>query len=152
MYLNNRDSLKSNHPLELSSKSAVIKTGLEMMRRLYKSEEPVQIVEQFTMPTESSSLRDRLLTSIESVHAGVSQSRESGDTFKKEFDSYDRHQERGPLLEKFFDALCSVQPTSTQSERNFSLAAGIGTKKRTKMSSDKFHACCFLKSYFSNKN
>ena len=44
----------------------------------------------------------------------------------------------------------SVQPTSTQSERNFSLAGGVVTKTRTSLGDKEVDKLCFLKSYFQD--
>ena len=46
----------------------------------------------------------------------------------------------------------SVQPTSTQSERNFSLAGGVVTKTRTSLGDKEVDKLCFLKSYFLNRD
>jgi hypothetical protein len=148
LYLSNSDALKTEHPLLLASKASVVKTGLEMMRRLYTNKPAVASHEEIFVRSEEPNLQERLRMSVGSVQAGGSQTQEHGDIFKKEFDYYDRHGVRGPLLNKFYDAILSAQPTSTQSERNFSLAASIATKKRARMSSEKLNACCFLKSYF----
>jgi hypothetical protein len=40
---------------------------------------------------------------------------------KREFDYFERHSMKGPLMMKFYDALLSAQPTFTQPERNFLL-------------------------------
>lgn len=151
LYLSNPDALKSNHPLKLTSKTAAVKFGLEMMKRLFKDEEQTTRSDNTEATAVALSYQERLELAVGSVQAGTSQPQENASSFKKEFDFYDRHRVRGPLLDKLFDALCSAQPTSTQSERNFSLAAGIATKKRTRMSSEKLNACCFLKAYFMNK-
>lgn len=152
MYLSNHSSLKSDHPLQLSTKSAAVKLGIEMMNRLFKNND-----KQSTNPkpsaqvtTISSTIQDRLKNSIGSVQQ-VNQEAPVAENFKKLFDQYDRHHVRDPQLDQLFDALCSIQPTSTQSERNFSLAAGIATPKRSKLSSKKLNAICFLKSYFLNQ-
>ena len=134
LYLSNPESLKLQHPLPLSSKTQVIKYGIEMMRRLYPidNDEP-QVLPTANLP-ESSSLQEKLEKSVGSVRdSQSSQPQESFDRFKKEFDYFDRHHLHGPLLTKFFKAILSAQPTSTQSERKFSLAANIVTKKRSKM-------------------
>ena len=153
MYLSNCDALKSDHPLELATKTAVVRTGIEMMNRLYKNEITISkdTNQEISIEAPKSSLRERLKLSVGSVQQQSTQLQQVGDPFKKGFDNYDRHRIRSPLLNKFYDALCSVQPTSTQSERNFSLASGIATKIRAKLSSKKLNACCFLKSYFTNK-
>jgi hypothetical protein len=100
-------------------------------------------------------MQERLsLDEIESVKAGKSQhvGASVGDDVKKLFEQYDRQSIRGPQLDKFFDALCSTQPISTQSERNFFLAASVATLKRNRLSSEKLSAMMFLKCYFSNQN
>lgn len=100
---------------------------------------------------EKSSLQEKLEKSVGSVRdSQSSQLLESSDQYKKEFDYFDRHHVHGPFLTNFFSAILSAQPTSTQSERNFSLAASIITKKRSKLLSEKLNACFFLKSYFKN--
>ena len=38
LYLSNHNTLKSDHPLELTSKAAVVRFGIEMMRRLFENE------------------------------------------------------------------------------------------------------------------
>lgn len=154
LYLSNYDTLKSNHPLQMSSKSAAVKYGIKMMKRLFEQGEEQtssqQISTEEVTPT-SSTLQDRLKMSIGSVEEGNFQIQEtSADQFKKAFEQYDRHRVRGPKLDQLFDALCSIQPTSTQSERNFSLASSIATPKRSRISPEKLNAICFLKSYFKN--
>jgi hypothetical protein len=155
MYLSNHDSFKVDHPLERSTKAAAVKYGITMMKRLFDSDIEVTTSQQVSTPAcpkSATNLHERLKSSIGSVQDGYLQREEvTGDQIKKLFDQYDRHHVRGPQLDKFYDALCSIQPTSTQSERNFSLAASIATPKRSRMSSDKLNAVCFLKSYFMNQ-
>ena len=93
------------------------------------------------------SLQERLAFSIRSVQVDCSQTNEVGDPAKKEFDHFERHRICGPIFNKLFNALRSVQPTMTQKKRNFSLVAGIAMKTRSIMFSKKLNAICFLKSY-----
>lgn len=152
LYLHNRESLRPGHPMGLAMKSAVIKLGVEMMGRLYKNEVPV-IIQGDAQPTVAgSSLQERLKLSVGNMKAGASRPEAVGNAFKKEFDYFELHGIRGPLLNKFLEDLYSVQPTSTQSERNFSIAGAIATKKRSNISSKKLNASCFLHSYFINKD
>lgn len=159
MYLNNHESLKTDHPLKLKKKSAVVKFGIEMAKRLFEndvgntSNNQIDSFNSTDAASSSCSLQDRLQKSINSVsNQNTTTTIEVLDNYKKEFDSYDRHHFRGPILNKLYDAVCSVQPTSTQSERNFSMAAGVATKKRSKLSPEKLNAICFLKSYFKAQN
>lgn len=118
------------------------------MRRLFRTYQPAVAAQEISVQTENFSLHERLMMTVGSGKVGTSQTHEGGERFKNEFENFDRHRIRGPLLKKLYDALCTIQPTSTQRERNFSLAAGIATKIRNRISSEKLNAACFLKSYF----
>lgn len=93
-------------------------------------------------------MQERLYLANES--SNIEKYGSTSDDFKKLFERYDRHRIRGPELDKFFDALCSIQPASTHSECNFSLAAGVATLKRNRLS-EKLSAIMFLKNYFDNQ-
>lgn len=67
---------------------------------------------------------------------------------QKCFTNYDERRERGPLLEKLFTALCSIPPTSTQSERNFSLSGIFVSKLLTRFTQKHVDMFSFLKSQF----
>lgn len=154
LYLSNRDIQKNDHPLQLSSKVAAIKCGIEMMKRLFANEHTLTVNDSIQEEkSQSSSIYERLVMSVGSVKEGnLSRDKTATvDPFKKAFELYDRQHVRGPELNKLFDALLSIQPTSTQSERNFSLAAAVCTPKRSRLDSDKLNSICFLKSYFLNQ-
>jgi hypothetical protein len=84
-------------------------------------------------------MQERLSLTIGSEKDGRSQRVEAlvPDDLKKRLEQYDRQRIRGPQVGKFFDALCNMQPTSTQPKRNFS---------------GKLSAIMFLKCFFSNQN
>ena len=58
---------------------------------------------------------------------------------------------RSEQLEKLYNALLTIKPTSTASERVFSVAGFMKTKIRNRMSPDTLNALIFLKYYFLNK-
>lgn len=58
---------------------------------------------------------------------------------------------RSARLEKLFQALLSLKPTSTVCEQAFSVAASIKTKNRNKMSPKKLNVILWLKYFFTNK-
>lgn len=159
MYLNNHDLFKDGHSLEMSTKSAAVKLGIEIMNRIFPNIDEDESSQQILTPQSSHvsvslSMQERLKLAIGSARAGKSQhfGAPAKDDAKKLFEQYDRRRIRGPQLDKLFDALCSIQPTSTQSERNFSLAASVATLKRNRLSSEKLSAIMFLKCYFNNQN
>lgn len=153
LYLSNHDVFKNKHPLELTTKAAAVRFGIETFKRLFgDDEQPAQGNSSDESSQSSTTVHQRLKMSIGSVQEGNLQRQESLDPTKKIFDLYDRQQFRGPKLNQLFNALMTIQPTSTQSERNFSLAAGIATTKRLKLTAKKLNALSFLKSYFKNKN
>ena len=51
-------------------------------------------------------------------------------------------------LKKILDALMTIQPTSIESERVFSMSANFCTKKRSSLNDNSIDCLCFLKSYF----
>ena len=118
------------------------------MQRIRLSNTSDMIIQDNSTKSAEISIQDRLESNVGSVQLQTT-NKENGDLIEKEFDYYERHQIHGPLLTKLYDALLSVQPTSTQSERNFSLAASITTKKISRLSSEKLNASCFLKSFFT---
>jgi hypothetical protein len=71
--------------------------------------------------------------------------------YLKDFQQYERFKEKTPNLVKLYNALSNIQPTSTQSERNFSLSSRFVTKLRMRMLPQHVDALCFLKSYFLNQ-
>lgn len=70
---------------------------------------------------------------------------------KQELTSFEASGVLGSVLTKMLFSLETIQPTSTESERVFSCASNICTKKRTRLSDKSLNAICFLKSYFINK-
>lgn len=121
---------------------------MELLKRLSNDDENEQ---EQPLPTddcaeEDSNIYGRLKKSLREVNAEYSV--EHNDNWKKEFTMYDRFLKRSPKLDLLFDALNSIQPTSTQSERNFSMAAHFVSKLRTRLSDEHVDALSFLKSYF----
>lgn len=150
MFLNNPDSLK-DHPLELGTKTEIVQLGIDFARRLFPNEGQDRPTESISSPSSSSTLHERLNMSLGKLQSTATQPEERNDNYKNAFDNYDRTKVRGPLLDKLFHALQSAQPTSTQSERNFSLAATVVTPERSRISTQKMNATCFLKGYFQNQ-
>jgi len=70
------------------------------------------------------------------------------DSTKKELDSYEATGNQSQNLKNILESLKCIQPTSTESERVFSLAGNVVTVKRGSLSDKSVNAICFLKSLF----
>lgn len=53
-------------------------------------------------------------------------------------------------LQKLQSALSTIQPTSTQNERNFSIFGHFVSKRRTRLSDKSIDCLCVLKSHFKS--
>lgn len=69
-----------------------------------------------------------------------------------EISGYEKNNVLGGNLQKILSALKSIQPTSTESERTFSLAENTCTKKKGRLSDKSLNNIVFLKSYFKRKD
>lgn len=77
-----------------------------------------------------------------------------GDFMKvitKEFSLFEATNKRPPHLQQLFDALSSVQATSVEAERAFSICGQFVTKIRNRLSAESIDALCFLKAHFEKK-
>jgi hAT family C-terminal dimerisation region len=75
---------------------------------------------------------------------------ETNKELQQEFKLWELTGTRSPSLQKMHDALQTIQPTSTASERVFSVAGGFATKIRNRMKFKLLNALVFLKYYFLN--
>lgn len=161
LYMSKNDYIsKANvdsYPINLAGKKAVQQFGSRLLEKLFKEE--VKDVEEVDENEDSEEIQevsdtnfnDTLRRALGKHWENDNQANKSiidQSSIRKDFRTYDVHQQKSPLLEKLFIALCSAQPTSTQSERNFSLAAAFVSKQRTSLSDKHVDILCFLKSFF----
>ncbi|KAL7023341.1 hypothetical protein ACKWTF_012564 [Chironomus riparius] len=82
--------------------------------------EPVQSTSNSQVTQlQQNSLRDRLKLSLMQFTSNEPSTRNINENLKREFSWYERNKVKTPLLNQLYNALLSIQPTSTQSERNF---------------------------------
>ena len=146
----------------IPTKASVVNLGTELIRRLFDDQdvpgiEPQKMQEIPSTSKSHQSFEDKLYGKLKQSIGSAKVSTQTklnvnaNDNIKKEFQYYERTQKRTPILQKLYEALLTVQPTSTQSERNFSIAGGIVTKTRTNLADETVDMFCFLKSYFVNR-
>lgn len=151
MYLNNHNVLNKSFDLKMATKASATKLGITLLNRLFggTSNDDQSESDDDDIPEEAQNLtlHERLKMAVGSVKEPP-KATGSNNPWKQEFILYERYHKRSPSLDKLFEALLTSQPTSTQSERNFSLAGGFVTKLRTRLSDPHLNALCFLKSHF----
>lgn len=166
LYLFNQDSLSkpaaAAYPLKLESKSATQQFGTKLLKQLFACDEDEPTLDD-DIESNSRDSADADLTLQEKMKRAIDERWGKGkanqtekpstqtSAVQKSFRSYDKDRIKGPILEKLLLALCSVPPTSTQSERNFSLIGNFITKLRTRLTPDHVDMLSFLKSHFLNK-
>lgn len=69
-------------------------------------------------------------------------------SLKKEFDIYKTTGVLTDNLKKLHEAIKTLKPTSTDSERVFSIAGSFCNKKRSSLSDKPLNCLTFLKSFF----
>lgn len=154
LYLNNPEYNYSDKHFKSTSKAAIHKLGIDLLKNYFvkddsNSDLPLSSnAEQ--IPMANISIRDRLKLSINDTTMSSENNAETNN-LKREFNWFDRNKKRSPLLEKLYIALLTMQPTSTQSERNFSISNSILTKQRKRLLDKNLNAIVFVKSFFINQ-
>jgi hypothetical protein len=67
---------------------------------------------------------------------------------KKEMNLFEATKNRPSNLEKLYNALMTIPPTSVESERAFSSASLFVTKNRNRLKPETIHALSFLRQFF----
>lgn len=167
-YLIDPDSLnkpeRDQYPFELLSKASAQQFGTELIQSLFEHDESeLMVVDENEERTSSAdsvdaveeheiSFQDELKASVGNRWTQAQTESSTMATtipeIKKCFRDYNERRERGPLLEKLFFALCGIPPTSTQSERNFSLSGQFVSKLRTRLTPVHIDMLSFLKTQF----
>lgn len=73
------------------------------------------------------------------------------NVIKREMDFFQEQNIRGKYLDKAFNMLLTVRPTSVESERAFSAAGLICTKLRSSLNDNTLNTMCFLRQHFKQK-
>lgn len=158
--MQNPDCDEKESFFKLTSRNEIYKMANELLSRMFSNSARVDInVENVDIQNENRrehlSLQEELNLSILESVADIKPSNNDVTrckrmTMKQEFNMFQATGERTPNLQLLRDALSTIKPTSTQNERNFSIATDFVSKKRTRLSSETLDALCFLKSYFKS--
>lgn len=162
-YLNNKD-LKPTSELPLSSKKSCSNLACDLFMKFFdhgddwdaetetegsinhdEVDDSADLAKQLTAAVERESEAGAPSTADSSSHSRMKKQ------LQHELSGYEKNSILGPNLQKILSALKLIQPTSTESERVFSLAGNICSKKRTRLSDRSLNNICFLKSYFLSR-
>lgn len=69
-------------------------------------------------------------------------------SFRNELNIYEKTGQKTQNVERLIGAFNTIKPTSTQNERNFSIAGNFVSEKRTRLSDEAIDSLCFLKHHF----
>lgn len=146
--LNDSSHVPSKHVLDLAN---------EIMQRIFSNNfnETENNSEIVSVEKKEMTMEEELEKVIQNSVSRESQIR--GNQFhikniKQEFTLFRNTGKRTENLEKLFDAICSIKPTSTDSERVFSISANFCTKIRSRLSDKSLNALVFLKSFYLKLN
>lgn len=110
----------------------------------------VEIVVQNKIDSLAARLNDAIDESISVLSADNKQSNLRKIT-KEELAMFENTNVLNGNIKKLLTALKSIQPTSTESERVFSLSSNFCTKRRSNLSDKSLNSLTFLKGYFSRQ-
>lgn len=138
----------------MPSKTTLMKTALSLCERLFVTTEPQP--DEGTEPAEESqrtiSLQERLQQEINQCMRGPDIVEKTGNDLQKilskEFALFETTKVRPENLQRLYLALGTIQPTSVEAERAFSVCGLFVTKLRNRLSEKSINALCFLKSHF----
>lgn len=178
-YLHNKD-LDSTEEMPLTSKKTCANLACNLFFAFFKideGEEASGSCESVAVAAESAEAEDdvdsnsmlgadldyakMLAAAIEKETGAAKPSTFDSDRFsfsqmkkilQHEIAGYEKSNILGPNLQKILSALKCIQPTSTESERTFSLAENVCTKKRARLSDQSINNIVFLKFYFMKKD
>lgn len=144
LFLHSGEYPKENEFFKYSSKAAIKKNIKDIYSRLFRANSIDDEEDTLSNENLSSNLNDTI-----SKFLSTNIPRLSIDNDIKAFEGT---KERTEKLEKIFLALKTIQATSTEVERTFSVAGNFKTKIRNRLSEQNLNILVYLKYHFLNKN
>lgn len=114
--------------------------------------EPTAATASATDDDPDTSLNARLSEAIgRAIEGPKSAKADFKKLIRQELSNFEASNELGSYTTKLLNALKTVQPTSTESERVFSSTSIFCSKRRSRLSDESLNALCLLKSFFLSK-
>ena len=139
----------------MAPRSSIEKLAKSLMVRLYKKgSHDTSESEQDSVDQENSNFEDTLFKSVAEATAPVKRIPSGEDGYKsltKELAWYIESGKKSQNLEKLYQALLTISPTSVAVERMFSTSGWLLNQRRASMSDSTLDDIIFLKSYFERQ-
>lgn len=153
-FLNNRN-LSATSELPVLSKVQLHKFIRDEARNLIKT---AQVQEKSTRDDNSSDQEPSTLTLEQELESAIHEYAETSTSaiepveiskvMQKEITLFELNGQLSNNLKQLLENLKTIKPTSTDSERVFSVSAAICNKTRSRLSDKSINVLCFLKYYF----
>lgn len=156
-YLSHEKPLTSNNHsvLTYSNKKEIRATVVKVYNRLFPNDPSLPSsssdIDVSVVETKDLSVKERLLARINKRKSNESGVGPGMPSLNKEMDTFDKTGVLSIRLKKLRDAVLTIKPTSTESERIFSTSGHFVSCKRTRLSDDSINAIVFNKYYFHNQ-
>ena len=136
----------------MAPRSSIEKLAKSLMVRLYKKgSHDTSESEQDSVDQENSNFEDTLFKSVAEATAPVKRIPSGEDGYKsltKELAWYIESGKKSQNLEKLYQSLLTISPTSVAVERMFSTSGWLLNQRRARMSDSTLVDIIFLKSFF----
>ena len=141
---------QENGYFKYSSKKVITEYANQICNRLFDRPTGTSLDIIETLETPSTSLNEELQRNISKFCEKKFQDGQKVDSMKNHLKILETTGTMSEDLRVLKDALMSIRPTSTSSERVFSVAGHFNSKTRSKMGPNTLNAPIFLKYYFLN--
>lgn len=158
LYLHSGGFPVSTEYITYSSKYQVIYFAEELFNRLFINPDSSDLSESSEsdleyFESESQNLEDELISTLKEIQNPSKKAKvvKTSD-LKEDFEYLDKFSKRSNKLNLLYNALLTINPTSTISERVFSVSSLIKNKLRNRMSPNHLNCILFVKYYFKKLN
>lgn len=152
--MNSPDTYNEQNIFKNASKSAVLSYAEHIYNRLFRSETDLERTESCDddATVAEKTFEEKLNAAINSVNEINDSKSMATCCIKKNLQFFEGCGKKPESVQNLFNALLTIQPTSVESERIFSLAGLFLTKIRNRLSDESINALSVLKTHYLNKD
>jgi hypothetical protein len=150
LYENEVDSL-----FKMPPKKIIEQLARKLMSRMFKkdlsNEDENETNQEVDKSGNEMTMEEELKVAFQEIsnHRLVPQQDNNFKSLSKEMAAFEASKNRTENLEKLYQALLNISPTSVASERAFSISGSFVSQRRSRLSDASVDDLCFLKGYFN---